>query len=120
VADLKSPGDKVRLRLALIEEEVRYPGGNGQRIHRHVVRAFPGGLDGLALKESSATQNVTLNLADLRKTLTEGLDEFEKKSRGFEFARRPMELKDLKVVALIQDDQTKTILQAAQARVPEE
>src|SRR5262249_16651278 len=43
---LKAPGDKVKLRLVLIEDVVRYPGTNGQRLHHHVVRDFPGGVKG--------------------------------------------------------------------------
>jgi hypothetical protein len=126
VSDLKRTGDKVRLRLVLIEDAAHHAGGNGQRVHQHVVRAFPGGLDGLALKEATATQNVSFNLADLRKNLNDYLDDFEKKYRkrasddGFQFEERPMALKGLKLVALIQDDATKGILQAAQVRVPEE
>jgi hypothetical protein len=126
VSDLKRTGDKVRLRLVLIEGVAHHAGGNGQRLHRNVVRAFPGGLDGLPLKEATATQNVSFNLAELRKGLNEYLDDFEKKYRkrasddGFQFEDRPMALKDLKLVALIQDDATKGILQAAQVRVPEE
>jgi hypothetical protein len=119
VSDLKKTGEKVRLRFVLIEDVARYPGSNGQRLHHHVVRALPGGLDGTELKEAKATQKVTVNLADLRKTLNEYLTSADKK-RPFADDDRPMEFKHLKVIALIQDDESKEILQAAQVDVPEE
>jgi hypothetical protein len=115
VADLKKTGEKVRLRFVLIEELARYAGSNGQRLHHHVVRAVPGGLDGLAMKEATATQTVKLSLGELRKTLGDYLAK-----RTFLDDDRPMELKQLKLVALIQDDDSKEILQAAQIDVPEE
>jgi hypothetical protein len=118
VSGLKTPGAKVRLRLALIEDEAHYAGRNGQRLHRHVVRAFLGGMDGLPLREATATQNVTVDLGELRKTLSEGLTTFEKKHE-FEFEEKPMALKDLKVIAFVQNDATKEILQAVQVKVPE-
>ena len=83
------------------------------------MRALPGGLEGTELKEAKATQKVTVNLADLRKTLTDYLASADKK-RPFMDDDRPMELKHLKLIALIQDDESKEILQAAQIDVPEE
>ena len=40
MADLKKTGEKVRLRFVLVEDVARYVGGNGQRLHHHVVRAL--------------------------------------------------------------------------------
>ncbi len=112
VADLKEPGEETKLRLLLVEEMVRYPGGNGQRLHHHVVRAMPGGVDGLALKTGTEKQEVKVNLAELKKTL----EEADKKGR-FMDQEHPFELKHFKVVAFVQNDKSKEVLQAVQADV---
>jgi hypothetical protein len=116
VADLERTGEQVRLRFALIEDVVRYPGSNGQRFHHHVVRAFPGGADGFPLKEKSGRRSVSLSRAELRKTLQDYLDTSNKKA-PYPDDDRPLKLEQLKVVAFVQDDATKEILQAAQADV---
>jgi hypothetical protein len=117
VGSLKKTGDKVRLRFVLVEDVVRYPGRNGQRLHHHVVRAFPGGAKGVALTEKSATKSATVSLGELRKGLEDYLTAANKK-RPFMDDERPLRLENLKVVAFIQDDEDKSVLQAAQADVP--
>lgn len=118
VSGLKKTSGEVKLRFVLIEDVVRYPGGNGQRLHHHVVRAFPGGVDGIALKEESSKQSATADLAEINKEIEKYLTEFKAK-RPFRTDYAPMNGNHLKVVALIQDDGTKEILQAAQVDVPE-
>lgn len=117
-SDLAKPGDDMRLRFVVVEDIVRYPGSNGQRFHHHVVRGFPGGVDGVALKEKSGKQNLTLSLAELRKTLSDYMADYAK-NQGFLDEERPLELKNLKVVALIQDNGSKEVLQAAQVDLAE-
>jgi hypothetical protein len=117
VSGLKRVGPKVRLRFALVEELVRYPGSNGQRFHHNVVRAFPGEAGGIALKDKSATKTTSLSLAGLRKELRSYLDASHK-DNPFPDDNWPLKLEGLKVVAFIQDDDSKEILQAAQADVP--
>jgi hypothetical protein len=122
VSELKNPGAKVHLRLLLVEEVVRYPGSNGQRLHHHVVRAMPGGAEGFALKEKTAKHSVTVSLAEVRKEQEKYLKEYRFGFRAKPFAETDnlrVTLKDLKVVALVQDDESKEILQAAQVDVPE-
>jgi hypothetical protein len=113
VSDLKKAGDKVRLRFVLVEDVVRYAGSNGQRLHHHVVRAFPGGVEGQALTEKSATKTATVALGELRKSLEDYL-----KKQSFPDDERPLRLENLKVVAFVQDDEDRSVLQAAQADVP--
>ncbi len=114
VSGVQKPGDKVRLRFVVVEDVVRYAGRNGQRLHHHVVRAFPGGVEGQPVKEKSAKLTASFSLADLQKSLNAYLDKAK-----FAEDERPMKLENLKVVALVQDDDSKAILQAAQAEVPE-
>ncbi len=118
VTGLKKTGDKVRLRFVLVEEVVRYPGGNRQRLHHHVVRAFPGGVSGFALKEESAKQSVAVDLAEVARGIEKYLTDYQK-SEKFRTDYQPLDPRKLKVAALIQDDATKEILQAAQVEVPD-
>lgn len=122
VAELQDAGSQVKLRFVLVEDEVRYAGANGLRTHHNVVRAFPGGVNGVAVKTKTFSQTASVDLDELRKSLTKYLDEQAKANpdRPFPNKERPLELKNLKVVALLQNDKTKEILQAAQVDVKAE
>jgi protein-disulfide isomerase len=113
VSDLEQPSEKIRLRLALVEEQVRYVGGNGLRFHHRVVRAFPGGADGLPLTEKAAKHAVTLDLAELRKTVSER----QEKPGARQASRRPMDLNKLRLVAFIQNDDSKQVLQSTEVGI---
>jgi hypothetical protein len=118
VADPKKFGGNVYLRFLVVEEVARYRGGNGQRLHHHVVRAMPGGVDGVPIKDGR--HGVTVDLGELRKTLDDYMTKFHGSPDGpFLDDEYPLRLKHLKVVALIQDDGSNEILQAAQVDVPE-
>jgi hypothetical protein len=119
VADVDKPSDQLKLRLALIEETVHYTGGNQMRHHHHVVRAFPGGAKGMAVKDKTAKQTATVDLDELRKNLTKYLDDYAKENKDTPFpnSQRPLDLKNLKVVAFLQNDKTKEVLQAVQVEV---
>lgn len=123
VADLEKPGEKVFLRLALAEERIRFQGGNGVRYHHAVVRAMPGGPKGFPLAKATAEQTVTVKLDDVRVANDKGLDEFvaviKKQAPEFNFSVRPMDLKNLKLVAFVQNDETSEVLQAVQVDVEE-
>ncbi len=125
VSDLKEAGDKVKLRIALVEEVVRYQGGNGQRLHHNVVRSFPGGVAGFTLeKKEGSTHKATVDVDELRKTLDKQLTGYATAfaARGlanFQWPDRPLKLSKFKVIAFVQDDDSKRILQAAQADVPD-
>jgi hypothetical protein len=119
-SDVAEPGEKVRLRLALVEEEVNYKGGNKLAHHHYVVRALPGGAAGLPLKAKTGKQSVTVDLDELKKKLTSYLDEATKDLGEFPSKERPMDLKKLRVVAFIQDDANKEVVQAVQVPVTPE
>jgi hypothetical protein len=57
-----------------------------------------------------------VNLDDLKKKLVKYLDNFAE-TRPFPYTERPLDFKHLKVVALVQDDETKEILQVTQVDV---
>jgi thiol-disulfide isomerase/thioredoxin len=116
VDGVKDATPETKLRLLLVEEEIRFLGGNGIRFHHQVVRAMPGGSAGTEIKEASTKKTEEVDLAKLRSTLSKYLDGFEQE-RGMTFADKPLALKHLKVIVLVQDDKTGEILQAAEIAV---
>ncbi len=118
VSKLAATGDDVRLRVALVEEQVEYRGSNGVALHHHVVRAMPGGDAGTVIKEKATKKTFTVDIAELRKKLTAYLDKYNEK-RPFPNKNRPLEMKKLKVIAFVQNDKNNTVMQAAQVDVKE-
>jgi hypothetical protein len=114
VSDLAMPGEKMMLRFVLAEDRIRYAGGNGLRYHHMVVRAMPGGSKGIALTKKSQEQTVTVDPEAVRATLTKYLNDFAKNEGAFPRSDRPLALRNLKLVALVQNDATKEILNAVQ------
>lgn len=117
VSDLETPGEKVMLRFALAEERIRYTGGNGLRYHHMVVRSMPGGTKGFPLTKKTAEQTAAFNPDELRTSLSKYLSDFAREESPFPRPDRPLALKNLKLVAFIQNDATKEILQAVQVDV---
>ncbi len=103
--------------VALVEEEIAYVGGNMVPELHHVVRSFPGGAAGLVLKEKTGKQTVSVDLDELRKSLNKYLTDWAKENDEFPGKMPAIELKKLKVVAFVQNDTTKEVLQAVQVDV---
>jgi hypothetical protein len=120
VDGLKEAGEDTRLRLAVVEQMVRYVGANGVRFHHHVVRDLPdcaGGPKGVALTTADSSHQFTVSVKELRRKLTEYLQDYTMSQQPFPTVQRPLELKNLHVVAFIQDDKTHKILQGVWAHV---
>jgi hypothetical protein len=109
-------GEDMKLRLLVVEENIGYVGGNQIRFHHQVVRAMPGGAEGVAIKDKAFKHTASTDLGDVKKALGKYLDDFAK-TRPFPKADRPMDMKNLKVIALVQNDKTKEIVQAVQIDV---
>jgi hypothetical protein len=118
VRNLVKIGEKMRLRIAVAESVVRYRGGNGLRYHQCVVRGFAGSPDGWPMTKPAMEQAATVDLTALRAGLNAELDEYQKKNEGLVFPERPLGLRKLLVVAFVQDDATREVLQAVQVEVP--
>ena len=122
VSDLEETGDDVKLRLALVEPEVAYTGGNKVPLHHHVVRGFvgEGGAAGTALKEKTGRVVVDVDAAAVKK----GLEDYLKAavdSNGPFFGKQPtVDLKNLRLVAFVQNDETGEVLQALEVDLPKE
>ena len=117
VSDLDMPGEKMMLRFALAEERIRYVGGNGIRYHHMVVRSMPGGIRGFPLAKKSMEQSVSFDPAEVRTNLTKYLDDFVKNQAEFPRPDRPLDLKNLKLIAFVQNDATREVLHAVQVDV---
>lgn len=143
VSNVRSKSDKLRLQVALVEEEVRYNGENGERFHSMVVRSLaglppgpppaekPAGeaaatpaekapvATGFALRPGrGGTFEHTFDLAAIAADAKAHLEEFEKNREGYSFREKKHEMNParLAVVAFVQDEATKEILQAVYVR----
>ncbi|RPI22502.1 MAG: hypothetical protein EHM61_22130 [Acidobacteria bacterium] len=114
----KSP--KLKLHLALVEEEVRYTGENGIRFHPMVVRSLAGE-KGTGLPAAQGRFQHVFDLAQISTELKAYLDDYEINGRHgkITFSEKKHELnpKKLAVVAFIQDEADKGILQARMVEV---
>ncbi|MCI0380744.1 MAG: hypothetical protein L0215_24435 [Gemmataceae bacterium] len=106
-----------KLRILLAEETVRYAGSNKIRFHHNVVRAFPGGVAGKALTAASSKHKASIDLGELRGQLNKYLDNYQATKRPFANPARPLDFNNLRVIAFVQDDSTRQILQAVQVEV---
>jgi hypothetical protein len=117
---VQEKGDDVVVRVVLVEEQVDYTGGNKLPAYRHVVRAFLGQPGGVKVAPGKTVeQSYQVNLEELRKSLKEYLDQYDKEAPA-PTKDRPLALQNLKVVAFVQNDRTRAVLQAAQADIRSE
>jgi thiol-disulfide isomerase/thioredoxin len=119
VNNVKSDSKDLKVQIVLVEEEIRYLGENGIRFHPMVARAF-GGEKGEGYKieaNGKGTFDATFDLESIGKDIRKQLDEYEAKGhRGepFKFSAKKDQIDraDLAVVAFVQDDKTRHVLQA--------
>ncbi len=111
------PPENARLRLALAEDIVHYTGGNGIHFHRFVVRKMLGSPEGIPIRAGTGdfefAQSVDLN--DVSAQVKAYLDDFEKAREGFRWRENPHPIKprEMIVVAFVQNDDTREVLQSA-------
>lgn len=125
VSKVTSPSDKLRLQIALAEDRVTYSGENGERFHPMVVRAMATDAKsdhGFALKPGKGgTFEYTFDLAKAVADAKAHLENFESVERKGEYTFRQKKHEitgGLVVVAFVQDEATKKVLQAAYLPVP--
>jgi hypothetical protein len=120
VSKVASTSDKLRLQIALAEDVVSYGGENGERFHPMVVRSMA--LDakqnqGFALKPGKGgTFEYTFDLAKAVADAKAHLENFETVERKGEYKFRQKKhdiTGGLVVVAFVQDEATKKVLQAS-------
>jgi hypothetical protein len=104
--------------LTLAEERVDLQTSNGIRSHEMVVRHFPGGVMGIAPVKGQLSYTGELDLVKLRKQLARQMAAAERENEQ-EFSEKPLDLKSLQFVALLQNIETGEVLQAAAVAVIE-
>lgn len=114
----EKPAETVRLRIVIAESEIDYSARNGIQIHEMVVREMPGGAAGIAPVEGQFTFQQEIPLVELRERLNSGLTAAERQlsleyGQKVTFRDRPLDLRRLTVVAFLQDDTTREVLQTA-------
>jgi hypothetical protein len=102
----------LRLRLILAEDRVAFLAPNGIRVHEMVVRDMPAGAAGITATNGRFVFKKVLSLADVKQQLVDYLANFER-GNSIEFNAKPLELSRLHLVAFVQDDNNKEVLQAA-------
>ena len=112
VEGLENPDENLRLRLVLVEDEIYFQAGNGIRKHEMIVRSMPGGVRGIAPQDGKLHFSKAIKLSDLKQKLMDYLAAFEE-GNNFEFPVKPLALDKLHLVAFVQDDSTREVLQAA-------
>ena len=113
----------LKLHLVLAEERLRYSGENGVRFHPMVVRSMAGeNANGFAVKADGTTGEWKFDVAAISAELQKYIDEYESKpdrSEPFKFKAKMHAINGnaLTVVAFVQDEKTKNILQAASIKL---
>ncbi len=117
---IESESGDLKLQVALVEETLRYSGENGIRFHPMVVRAMGGPEEaGFALDpDEPAPVEVAFDLDKIAAELKEHLDKYEKdKSITFSEKKDRLDRSKLGIVAFVQDEESKEILQSVFLKV---
>jgi tetratricopeptide (TPR) repeat protein len=122
---------RYRLHVLLVEDMLRYPGENGIRLHPVVVRAMGGFMaSGFSLDRAKIgstngeTVNAGFDIAAIVAALKKNTEEFEAsrskdRDEPFTFNEKKHEINanGLSIVAFIQDESSKNVLQSAIVRL---
>lgn len=107
---------KLRLRAVLVEETVHYTGANQIHYHHRAARHLLGGADGYALTPEASRFEAVVSISELSAALGKTHDEYEEKfksmGRGLKERKHIVDAARLSLIAFVQDDATKEVLQA--------
>ena len=124
VANVKGESSNLKLHIVLAEEKLRYTGENGIRFHPMVVRSVAGSEYGGFAVTSKDSQSFdwTFDVNEVSAEARKHLDDYEKSGhRGepFTFTEKKdkIDADNLTVVAFVQDEKTKAILQSTLVRL---
>jgi len=115
-----SDNEHLRLRVALAEKMVHHEGGNRIAEHKMVVRKLLGGADGVAIDagEGRLEFAARVDVAELEAQLLAYLTTWEAEnvamfpgSTGFPVKRYEIDEENLVIVAFVQDDSDRSVLQ---------
>lgn len=124
ISHLKTEPTGLRLHIVLAEDHLRYMGENGIRFHPMVVRSLAGeNAAGIALSAASpGTVEWNFDLTKISTDIKAHLDKLEIDGfRGEQYAfsekKDKIDVSNLAVVAFLQDEKSKTVLQSAFIKV---
>ncbi|HMV47412.1 MAG TPA: hypothetical protein PLD20_12310 [Blastocatellia bacterium] len=123
LSNLTGDSDKLKLHVVLAEDKLRYTGENGVRFHPMVVRSVAGPeYSGLPVAgKDNQTFDWSFDVAAVAAEAKKHLDDFEKSgARGdFTFSEKKDQIdpNNLTVIAFVQDEKTKAVLQSVQVKV---
>lgn len=105
----------LRLRLALVDQQIDLTTPNGIRTHSNVVREMLGGAKGTGVRNGKLEYSIQMPLSDVEEHLNEYLRQFEV-GRNLEFVVKPTKPGALLLVGWVQNESNHLILAAD--RVP--
>jgi tetratricopeptide (TPR) repeat protein len=124
VDKVRRASSDLRLHVVLAEDEVRYMGSNGVRFHPMVVRAMVGDrAEGWAIRAGQAARfEHTFDVQKLSALTKVYLEDYEINGRTFNptFNEKKHEIAGhgLSLVAFVQDQKTKQVLQTVYLKLP--
>jgi len=101
----------LRLRLALVDNDIHLRAPNGIREHHNVVREMPGGAKGTGARGGKLEYTLSMPIAEVVEHLEDYLKQFEA-GRNLQFTTKPTKLGALSLVGWVQNEATREILQA--------
>lgn len=120
---IRTQSKTLKLHIVLVEDRVRYSGRNGVRFHSMVVRDMAGnGASGFVLdgRKKTTTEHV-FDLQRVSADIKAYLDDYEARQSpsGYRFDEKKHQIDParLAVIAFVQDEASKRVLQAAYAAV---
>lgn len=109
--------EKVRLRVAIAEENVEFTAPNGIRHHHMVVRTMLGGPGGKAANKDHVLEyQIAMPIVELKARQISYLNQMEHAHR-VQFPKKPVEMKHLYLVCFVQHENTREVFQAAATRI---
>ena len=121
---ITSTSKDLRLQIALVEDKLRYSGENGIRFHNMVVRSLAGDKEGgfVVAAGQPASIKQDFDIGAISNELKKSLDDYEvagHRGEPFTFTEKKYQIDPamLSVVAFVQDNTTKNVLQAVYTRV---
>lgn len=117
-----SVNKNLKFRIAVVEDEVFYKGANGIERHKFVVRKMVKSADGFSFPQNGKLRvkelvNIKTLIAELGKYYEFTNKRFAELGSGLKTKKDQIDLKRLAVVAFVQDDVTREILQSTVVKV---
>lgn len=123
LSNLTGDAEKLKLHIVLAEDKLRYTGENGVRFHPMVVRSVAGPeYGGLPVTgKDNQTFDWSFDVVAVAAESKKHLDDFEKGGQRGDFTfsekKDQIDANNLTVVAFVQDEKTKAVLQSVQVKV---